>query len=584
MCVLRSLARNNHIYENTRKERSVAFVVARLSSSRLPAKHLRTIGDRPMLQWVVDRLRHCKNLDDIVLATVAEPENLPLKAFAENNGIACFWHEGEVDHVTTRLRRAAEAFDADICVLVSADCPLIHAPAIDQLIRSLKDSPDADTVRLVSGTHGQPAALQGIVTSRKKAWQRADDLADRPELKEHQFPVIGLRSELFKSVDVTLPESICMPHHRLSVDTLADLAFMNALYADLDKRGLPFDLLHVVGLLKDRPELKAINAHVHQCRLVENKKKVLFVVDAGGEYGFGHLTRCLALAGQITERLAWPTHFLIDDHQAKAIIEETGCKLYWGAFGRPAKRTVDHHEATLEALSDQYDLLVIDIFDQRGPETGWRSHLDTPTRCVIIENAQPWTREADMIVLPNILDKYPPASSSKNQTNTSDRLTSVGPKVVGGEQFIILRNEIRRLASNLPQKEIDVLVYLHDRKKRESIKNFLEKSNLKSKIVDTFEKKFVVDLAKARVFISGFGVSFNEALALETVPVCWPDSDAHREDATRFYRNLGMEPLIIDSMANVEGMIVAALNKQSKRPAPLQDGTPNIVAEIAALF
>ena len=255
---------------------------------RLPAKHLRPIGDRPMLQWVVDRLRNSRELDEIVLATVAEPENRPFTGCLQlKNGMACFWYEGEVDHVTTRLRRAAEAFDADVCVLVSGDCPLIHATAIDQLIRSLKDSPDADTVRFLPDTHGQPAALQGIITSRKKAWQRADDLADRPELKEHQFPVIGMRPELFKSVNVTLPESICMPHHRLSVDTLADLAFMNALHADLDKRGLPFDLPHVVGLLKDRPELKAINAHVHQCRLVEDKKKVLFVVDAGGKYGFG---------------------------------------------------------------------------------------------------------------------------------------------------------------------------------------------------------------------------------------------------------------------------------------------------------
>jgi spore coat polysaccharide biosynthesis protein SpsF len=164
------------------------------------------IGDRPMLQWVVDQLRHCKDLDDIVLATVAEAENRPLQDFAEKNGMPCFWYQGEVEHVTTRLRRAAEAFDADVCVLVSGDCPLIHAPAIDQLIRSLKDSPDADTVGLLPDSHGHPPALQGIVASRKKAWQLADNLADRPELKEHQFPVIGLRPDLFQPVEVVLPE------------------------------------------------------------------------------------------------------------------------------------------------------------------------------------------------------------------------------------------------------------------------------------------------------------------------------------------------------------------------------------------
>jgi hypothetical protein len=94
----------------------------------------------------------------------------------------------------------------------------------------------------------------------------------------------------------------------------------------------------------------------------------------------------------------------------------------------------------------------------------------------------------------------------------------------------------------------------------------------------------VVDLARARVFISGFGVSFNEALALQTLPVCWPDSDAHREDAARFYRHLGMEPLLVESPEGLREMILSALNKPLDMLMPIRDGTPNIVAEIAALF
>jgi spore coat polysaccharide biosynthesis protein SpsF len=542
------------------------------------------IGDRPMLQWVVDQLRHCKDLDDIVLATVAEAENRPLQDFAEKNGMPCFWYQGEVEHVTTRLRRAAEAFDADVCVLVSGDCPLIHAPAIDQLIRSLKDSPVADTVGLLPDLHGHPPALQGIVASRKKAWQLADNLADRPELKEHQFPVIGLRPDLFHPVEVVLPDFIYMPPHRLSVDTLADLAFMNALYEKLENQNLPFDLPHVVALLKEQPDYKQINAHVHQRRLVEKIKKVLFIIDAGGRYGFGHLMRCLELAGQITERLGWPVHFLIDDQQAESIINKKGCKTWWGAFGRPANPNRGRDSSTVQRLACAYDLLVLDIFDQRGPRAGWRSGIGKEKKCVVIENTQSWTNEADLIVLPNLLDKHPPRSSSQNQKDGMDAPGSVGPKVIAGEQFIILRNDVRHLASNLPPKAIDVLVYLHDREKREWLRDLLESLTATSKILDAFETEvWYVDLARARVFISGFGVSFNEALALQTVPVCWPDADVHRDDAARFYRHLGMEPLIIDSMANAEGMILAALDKQVNRPAPLQDGTPNIVAEIAAL-
>ena len=537
-----------------------------------------------MLQWVVDQLRRCADLDEVVLATVAEAENRPLQEFAEKNGIVCFWYEGAVDHVTTRLRRAAEVYSADICILVSGDCPLIHAPAVDHMIRSLKENPDADTVRLLPDTYCQPAALQGIVASRKKAWQLADDLADRPELKEHQFPVFGIRPELFTSVDVTLPEYLCMPHHRLSVDTLADMDFMNVLYAELDKHGLPFDLPGVVCLLKDWPELKEINAHVHQCRLVENKKKVLFAVDAGGEYGFGHLMRCLELAGQITERLAWPTHFLVDDHQARAVIENAGCKTHWGAFGRPANPESDITASPIETVFSAYDLIIFDIFDQRGPKGGWRSKLSRAIKCVVIENLQPWSSEADMIVLPNLLDKHVSGFSFQKHLATADTTARMGPKVVGGGAFVILRKEIRRLSAHPPGKAIDVLVYLHDRQKREAIEKIVAGLGLTCNVICSFNSGFADNLARARILVSGFGVSFNEAIALETLPVCWPDSDAHRDDAERFYRHLGMAPLIIDATANIEGMIQTVLNDPCSSPAPLQDGTPNIVGEIATLF
>ena len=537
-----------------------------------------------MLQWVVDQLRDSKVLDDMVLATVAEAENRPLQHFAEENGIACFWYEGEVDHVTTRLRRAAEAFNADICVLVSADCPLIDAPAIDIIIQSLQNNLDADTVRLPVGPYGQPPALQGIVVGRKKAWQRADDLADRPELKEHQFPVVGLRPELFQPIDVILPEALYMPHHRLSVDTLADLAFMNALHDALQQRNLPFKLPHAVALLKEKPDLKEINAHVHQRRLVEKIVHVLVVVDAGGSYGFGHLMRCMELAQQITERLGWPVHFLVDDHQAQTMLEKTGSKTQWGAFGRPANPNRDQPSAATQTPISAYDLLIVDIFDQRGPKNGWRSHIGKSIHCVIIENAQPWTDEADLIVLPNILDKYPSEPSSRNHLSGRGTAKHMGATVVGGEAFIILRKEIRRLAAQRPPKEVDVLVYLHDGERREALRRALASMALKVKMMQEFAPGFADDLARARVFISGFGVSFNEALALETLPVCWPDSDAHREDAERFYRHFGMAPLIIETPADVEGVILPLMKSKRRLPRPIQDGTSNIVAELAALF
>ena len=97
---------NNEI--NIVKERAVAFVVARLSSSRLPNKQFLSIGEKSILSWITNSLRKCRELQDIVITTVAEPCNEPLRSFAQQENLPCFWYDGDVNHVTTRLRRAAE--------------------------------------------------------------------------------------------------------------------------------------------------------------------------------------------------------------------------------------------------------------------------------------------------------------------------------------------------------------------------------------------------------------------------------------------------------------------------------------------
>jgi spore coat polysaccharide biosynthesis protein SpsF len=224
------------------RDKTVAFVVVRLSSSRFRAKQCRLIGDRPLLRWITDRLKNCKELDEIVVTTVAEESNRPLREFAEREGVSCFWYEGDADHVTTRLRRAAEAFDADICLLISGDCPLIYAPAIDRMILQLRRDPEADIVSNTPDKTGQSVALYGIGVARKRAWQLADDMSDRPELKEHHFPIIGIHPELFKTTDCTVSENLCAPFHRLFVDTWADLEFMRIIYEELSENDRPFEL------------------------------------------------------------------------------------------------------------------------------------------------------------------------------------------------------------------------------------------------------------------------------------------------------------------------------------------------------
>ena len=548
----------NQIKRSAARERAVAFVVVRISSSRLPGKQLRLIGDRPLLRWITDHLRDCEELDEIVITTVAETANEPLREFAQVEGLPCFWYEGAVDHVTTRLRRAAEALNADICVLISGDCPLVYAPAIDHLVHQFRIDSEADLVRVVPDELGQPPALEGVSVARKRAWQLADDLSDRPELKEHQFPVIGMHPELFKTKNCSISKDLYAPSHRLSVDTWADLEFMNKLYEELTDKDHPFELPEVLALLKEKPELREINAHVHQRRLMEDVKRVLLVADVGQGFGYGHFTRSMELALQIVERLGWPVTFLVDDEKAATLLEERGLEVMWGALGRQSRSPAgQRRRVNVSDLVQEYGLLVLDIYWQRDLLPGWRSRMCILAPVIILNRIESWAIEADQVIIPEVKGCMGPR-----------------PELVGGLEYVILRREVRNAKSLVHEKDIDILAYLHRPEQREAVVNVAYRQGLKASIISGFRDDFPQLLARSRLFLSGFGYSFYEALFLNTLPITWPLTDIHANEALFFYQKLGMVPLIVQD-GDLEQFLCN--HDYDISSISIEDGTPRIV-------
>ena len=345
-----------------KREKAVAFIVARLTSSRLRGKQMRYIGDKTILDWVVWHLKQCKQIDEIVIATVAEPENRPLIEFAKTRGIQCYWYEGEVEHVTTRLRTAAEVFNADICLLISADCPLLHAPALDDLVGEIRSSIELDQIDIKPNLEGEPAMMQGVIVARKKAWQRADDLSDTPDLKEHQFPIIYRRPELFNRKGIVLNQDIYSVPRRLSVDTPADLRFQTALYNKLIECGKDYTLPNALKLLVDEPEIVQINAHVHQRGFGEAAHRILFVNDLDSL-----IDNNILLANDIVEQLGWPVIFCLDSIHVLQRIKQTGMLWLWGAFGRKNNLCEQGSPpVNFSTAGDDFDLIILSSEQSQG--------------------------------------------------------------------------------------------------------------------------------------------------------------------------------------------------------------------------
>ena len=103
-----------------------------MGSTRLPDKVLRKIGDKPMIQLLLERLSLSKMIDEIVVATSTDERNKKLQVVVSQLGFKVF--QGSETDVLLRCFGAAKSVDADVIIRITGDCPLIDPFLADQCI------------------------------------------------------------------------------------------------------------------------------------------------------------------------------------------------------------------------------------------------------------------------------------------------------------------------------------------------------------------------------------------------------------------------------------------------------------------
>ncbi len=66
-------------------EKVVAIIQTRMSSTRLPAKSMMPLAGKPLIYRMVERLKRCKKIDEIVIATSGYPEDQILVDLAQES-------------------------------------------------------------------------------------------------------------------------------------------------------------------------------------------------------------------------------------------------------------------------------------------------------------------------------------------------------------------------------------------------------------------------------------------------------------------------------------------------------------------
>ena len=236
--------------------RIVAIVEARMSSSRLPGKHLMLANGKPMLQHLIDRLKQVALIDEIVLATTVNVADDKLVELADSLNISNY-RGSELD-VMGRVLDAAETFNADVVCEVTGDCPIIDPELVDQAIEAhLKNN----VMYVNNGRHGLPDGM-GSQVFNCSALRKSSEMTEKPLDREHVTLHIKNNPDLFSAFYLIPPNQLRWPELGLTLDEKDDYLLLKRIIEHFGDLNPFFNCFEVIQLLKDNPNWLDINKHV----------------------------------------------------------------------------------------------------------------------------------------------------------------------------------------------------------------------------------------------------------------------------------------------------------------------------------
>ncbi len=229
-----------------------------MASSRLPGKILKPLGHLPVLAWMVVRARRARSIDEVVVATTLDPSDDAVAEFCQAQGYA--FTRGSMHDVLDRYYQAARAFQAEVIVRLTADCPFIDPAMLDDNLATFfrADPPLDFAANRLPMTRTVPIGLDTEIctfTALERVWREAKEKHQR----EHVMPYFYENPDKFNILHILHEPDY--GHLRWTVDTPEDLEMLRRIAAYFEGRD-DFSWLEVLTLVQAHPELGEINANV----------------------------------------------------------------------------------------------------------------------------------------------------------------------------------------------------------------------------------------------------------------------------------------------------------------------------------
>lgn len=229
-----------------KKGLTLAILQARMSSARLPGKVLKPLLGEPMLARQIERLKRCKLIGRIIVATSSSADDDAIERLCIKIGVDCF--RGSLDDVLDRFYRAAHSYLPAHVVRLTGDCPLADPDLIDAVIRFYRKGRFDYVSNALEPTF--PDGLD-VEVFRGECLTQAWKEARLPSEREHVTPFIYNNPKRFRIGSFT--NEIDYSQWRWTVDEPEDFRVVERIYAALYPANPKFSSAEIMKLIERNP-------------------------------------------------------------------------------------------------------------------------------------------------------------------------------------------------------------------------------------------------------------------------------------------------------------------------------------------
>ena len=250
------------------KKKIGCIILARTGSERLPNKVLLPVLGKPILYWLIKRIKKIRSIDKIILATTLNKSDDILVKFAIKNKIKFF--RGSENNVVKRLYDAAKKFNLKNILEITGDCPIIDINIIEQLLDIYKKN----SVEYVNNCNyrSYPDGMDVQIFDLNALKKTIKQTKNKIEL-EHVGLYQMRNPKKFKTINMIAPKNLFFPLLGLTLDEKKDYILLKKIIEYFGKKNPYFTCEEIIRLLSHKKKWNKINSGVKRIGSNINKNR-----------------------------------------------------------------------------------------------------------------------------------------------------------------------------------------------------------------------------------------------------------------------------------------------------------------------